>query len=591
VLIYPLMRAPRWVPYSAVAILAAAVYIPTLTFGFVFDDVALVVQNQFLREPWSAARAFTHHFWHGTPGGTGYYRPIVTASFALNGRLLGWGPAGFHLFNVLLHAANVCLLLLLLRRLRLSPFASGMAVCLFAVHQAAAWPVGSVVAQVDLLPAFFILVAWNAWIGPPAVGVEPEAGGTPAGSPAPGRLPWSSALLTGLAFLGALFCKESSVALFGVILIAAIRPARPEPAAGAGVAVPAAPGRAHPRARWLPVASTAAALGLYLAARWLNGIGYPEINEQVNPLSELPPAARFTAALEISGRYLVYLFVPIRFSDPRGHGPTAPPPQVGAGVVLSALLLMTLIAAVIGLWWRRDRLALPAAFALGSFLPASNLLLPIGSLYTQNFLYMPLIGACLVAGELLHRRMPAAAAGPEVKIPPRLWVAGALIVVLGMAAAREASIWRDYESLFRAWTRRFPNYALGYSHLGLALLDGGRPQEAIPSLRRSVALDDRSLETRANLGVALMRTRSDREGLEEALAHCRAAIKPDSDFVNPRVNAGNILLLLLLGRPQEAETEAREAVRIAPDLFPARLNLAEALFRQKPTPPSNSPAW
>jgi len=160
---------------------------------------------------------------------------------------------------------------------------------------------------------------------------------------------------------------------------------------------------------------------------------------------------------------------------------------------------MTLIAAVIGLWWRRDRLALPAAFALGGFLPASNLLLPIASLYAQNFLYMPLIGACLVAGELPHRRMPAAAADPDVKIPPRLWVAGALIGVLGMAAPVAASIWRDHESLFRAWTRQFPNHALAYRHLGLALLEGGRPQDTIPSLRRSVALDDRSVETRANL--------------------------------------------------------------------------------------------
>jgi len=132
--------------------------------------------------------------------------------------------------------------------------------------------------------------------------------------------------------------------------------------------------------------------------------------------------------------------------------------------------------------------------------------------------------------------------------------------------------------LFRAWTRRFPNYALAHGHLGLALLDGGRPQEAIRSLRRSLALDDRSVETQANLGVALLRTRRDREGLEEALAHCRAAITPDSDFVNPRVNSSHILLLL--GRPEEAEAEARAAVRLAPELYAARVNLAEALFRQ-----------
>ncbi len=557
------MREPRWVPYAAVAILAAAVYVHTLAFGFVFDDVWLVVQNQFLREPWSAVRAFGHHFWHGTPFGTGYYRPIVTASFALNGRLLGWGPAGFHLFNVLLHAANSCLLLLLLRRLRLSWFASGVAACLFAVHPAAAWPVGSIVARVDLLPAFFVLLAWNAWVGPSTSGAPGAPEEEPPAGPPPVRRSWPGALLTGAAFLGALFCKESSVAFLGILMMAALRPARSD----------------RPSARWLPVIAAAAALTVYFAARWANGIGYPAINEQVNPLSELSWPSRFIAALEISGRYLLYLVLPVRFHDPHAYGPTAPPPGVTLEVVLSGLLLMTLIAIVTALWWRRDRLALPAAFALGSFLPASNLLLPIASLYAQNFLYLPLIGVCLVAGEVIHRVVRAPAFGPGDKVPVRAWVAGSIVVALGLAAAREATIWRDYESLFRAWTRRFPNYALAHGHLGLALLDGGRAQESIRSLRRSLALDDRSVETQANLGVALLRTRSDREGLEEALAHCRAAIKPDSDFVNPRVNASNILLLL--GRPGEAEAEAREAVRIAPDLYAARVNLAEALFRQK----------
>ena len=32
------MREPRCVPYAAVALLAAAVYVHTLSFGFVFDD-------------------------------------------------------------------------------------------------------------------------------------------------------------------------------------------------------------------------------------------------------------------------------------------------------------------------------------------------------------------------------------------------------------------------------------------------------------------------------------------------------------------------------------------------------------------------
>src|SRR2546422_4137950 len=117
------MKRRSWIPYATIAVLAAGLYLHTVAFDFVFDDLFLIVHNTFLKEPWSPLRAFAHHFWHGTGYGTGYYRPIVVASFALNGRCLGWGPAGFHLINVLLHAINASLLLALARRLALPVWA------------------------------------------------------------------------------------------------------------------------------------------------------------------------------------------------------------------------------------------------------------------------------------------------------------------------------------------------------------------------------------------------------------------------------------------------------------------------------------
>lgn len=553
------MREPPWVPYAAVALLAAAVYVHTLSFGFVFDDQWLVVQNRFLREPWSILTAFQHHFWYGTPFGTGFYRPIVIASLALNGRLFGWGPAGFHAFNVLLHAGNAALVLLLARRLSLSGFAAGLSATLFAVHPIGAWPVGSVVARVDLLPALFILLAWIAW------------------TTRDGGLQRTGVLLTGACFLGALLCKESAAAFLGIMVMAVLRPP-----------VPRIEGRTLPprSVRCLGLAASVGALGIYLVARRINGIGLPSIDQQVNPLAGMPWSSRVIAALALSGRYVLYLLFPLRFADPHDYAPSASPPRVTAGVVLAATALLVWVAAVLVLWWRRDRLALPAAFALGSFLPASNLLRPITSLYAQNFLYLPLIGLCLVTGEIAERVVRRARAGPEpsahgraARIPIRGWVAGAVVVVLGLVAARESLIWRAEEPLFRTWTRRFPNYALAHFNLGLTRLDLGDAATALKSLRRALAIDDRSPQLQAHTAAALLLIRDDREALEEALSHCRKAFQSDPQFVNPRVNAASILLRL--GRPEEAEREAREAVRIAPDLNEARIALAESMFRQE----------
>src|SRR3989454_12637397 len=128
------MGRTRWLPGAAVALLAIGLHLRTLGFEFVFDDLHLIVHNTFLREPWSPLTCFAHDFWHGTPFGAAYYRPIVTASLALNGRLLGWGPARFHVFNVLLHAANAVLLLHLVRRPGYPGGAAFCAAAFFAVH-------------------------------------------------------------------------------------------------------------------------------------------------------------------------------------------------------------------------------------------------------------------------------------------------------------------------------------------------------------------------------------------------------------------------------------------------------------------------
>src|SRR5882762_10425495 len=192
----------RWIHCVAVALLAIGLHFRTVAFDFVFDDQHLIVHNSFLREPWSLLTCFGHDFWHGTPFGAAYYRPLVTFSLALNGRLLGWGPAGFHLFNVLLHAGNALLLLFLARRRGAPQWPAIGAAALFAVHPAAAWAVGSIVARVDLLPVFFLLLAWLRLRAANNGHEERE------GERRPDRVP--QAFWVGMFFLLALLAKESA---------------------------------------------------------------------------------------------------------------------------------------------------------------------------------------------------------------------------------------------------------------------------------------------------------------------------------------------------------------------------------------------
>jgi tetratricopeptide (TPR) repeat protein len=534
-----------------VAVLAAGTHLRTVGFGFVFDDLFLVADNQALREPWAPVKAFGRHFWYGTPFDTGYYRPVVNASLALNGRILGWGPGGFHLVNVLLHAGNAALLLGLLRRFGVALPAAGLAAALFAVHPVAAWPVGSIVARVDLLPALFLLLAWRAYPRP---------------------------IPTGVWFLLALLCKESAVAFIVVPLMGLrlLDEGRPAPSGDAG--------RSERRAT---AVACFVAVVIYLGMRLALGVGLGpgigRVSAVANPLAHLPQPGRLYAALELSGRYLLYLLVPAGLSDPRSYLST-PPPLTGEAIASGAILLAWGGAAFI-LWRSNDRTSVPLAFSLAAFLPASNLLVPIGSLYAQNFLYLPLVGLCLAIGPGLDRLSALYAGSPD---PGRVirWARGAalagslpLLALLAVAAMRESAIWRDGRTLFSTWAERFPHYALAHSRLGIALLDSGDAIGATERLRRAVAMDGRNDEAHYNLGVALLvRSPQDPEALRKALEHSRMALDIDPRLVQARVNASRILRLL--GRHAEAEAEAREALRLEPRLGPARLNLAEALFAQ-----------
>ena len=541
------MKRSSWIPAAAVALLAVALHLRTLGFEFVFDDLHLIVNNSFLREPWSPLTALAHHFWHGTPFGAAYYRPIVTSSLALNGRLVGWGPAGFHLVNLLLHAANAALLLELVRRIGAPVWAASCAAAFFAVHPVAAWPVGSIVARVDLLPTLFVLLAWLAL----------QDGKRPA--------------LAGLFFLLALLSKESAVAFMAVPILGLRRMQDPGPPRDDRFPVTERP-------PWTALLAFGAAAAAWLMMRRLAGLGVliaqGLVDPLTNPLGHLPLPSRLWAALALAGRYILYLVVPARFSDPRNYlDPSTLPSSWAPGVLLSVGALLVWGAGIIFLWLRRDRIALPLAFSLASFLPASNILMPIGSLYAQNFLYMPLLGLSLALGDLLGR-WP----GRSPLLPKPARFAVPVLAILAALSYAETGIWRDGVSLFTAWTARFPHYSLAHSSLGVMLIGRGEAGAAIAPLRQALSITERNPEAHYNLGLALLITEQDRGAREEALSHLRRASELIPDLPPAHVNAAKALLLL--ERPAEAEAEAREALRLAPGLPPAIANLAEALHRQ-----------
>ena len=87
------------------------VFSQTFRYGFVnFDDDSYFFSNYHVR----AGLTWNGLLWAFRTGHASNWHPLTWLSLMLDAQLFGPGPAGPHLTNVLLHAANAVLLFLLL---------------------------------------------------------------------------------------------------------------------------------------------------------------------------------------------------------------------------------------------------------------------------------------------------------------------------------------------------------------------------------------------------------------------------------------------------------------------------------------------
>jgi hypothetical protein len=134
----------------------------SVAFGLIgLDDQDLLADDAaFLRGPVNVLRIFTRSYMHVVDPHHPYFRPLVTASFALDARWPGTSPVAYHATNLLLHACASLLFLGLLRRFAMGIAATAGAL-LFAVHPALAAAVAWIPGRNDSLLTVFVLAAWQ----------------------------------------------------------------------------------------------------------------------------------------------------------------------------------------------------------------------------------------------------------------------------------------------------------------------------------------------------------------------------------------------------------------------------------------------
>lgn len=451
--------SPRW-PLLC-ALVAVFVHWRALGNGFALDDVRLVESNPAIASLAHLPSPFVEPYGNVAGENYGLYRPLTMASFAINRAILGAGPFGFHLVNVLLHAAVAALAWLALKRAGTHYGTALLGGLLFAVLPIHTEAVLNIAGRAELLAALFVLAAWLAH----RRANEAEASAE--------RWRLGAALL----YFGAILSNESAV-LAPVLFFAddVLRGREAAPRRGKLVF-------GYAMASTVMLALRGLALGVHPSAAASIPLDNPAAAAGAWPRVAIAVWVQLKYALLcMAPRHLVsdYSFdaIPVArsFADPR--------------VVAGFGFLAALVTAAVWGWKRSRPVALAVIVWAVFFLPSANLLFPTGTIMAEHLAYLPSLGLCLAIGHFgaafAAREGPAKATRTR-----RIGVAAlAAVVILGFAIRTWIRIpdWKSDLTLAVADVATMPRSAKLQTNAGLFLADAGRVSEAEAHLRRAIEL-------------------------------------------------------------------------------------------------------
>jgi len=491
------------------------VYANTLPNSFAFDDRLYAFQNP----------AVTHFSVRGLfapEKASNVLRPITFATFALNWTLGGERPYGYHLFNILLHAAVTLLLYLVLRKLLESfPEATTVAfvaALLFAVHPIHTEAVAWISARSELLAAGFLLAAWLLHLHD-----------------------WNISALVCLVL--AMMSKESAVAFLPLVLVGDY-----------------ARGKLKPLLRYVWTGGT---IALYLAVFWkLKGgrFGEKSVPFFDNPLASFPAKLRILNAFHIVWKYIGLQIYPATLSCDYSYN----------AILLYANLRHTLLWAVatlllLGLWvwavWtKRSAWVVAGGIYLGGFIATSNFLI-----MGERLASLPSAGFCLLVAliwiELEKGRRTLAGA-----------LLGILVVTLATRTVIRNRDWHDNFTLFSAAVRAVPGSFRAHLNLADEYMHFGRLEAARAEFQTAVAIYPDFPEAINNYGLVEFRLGHDQKArmlFERALS---LNAKGTADYNYIELNLAG--LLMKLGENDQALKILDLLIEEWPGFSPARSDRA-----------------
>ena len=447
----PVMRrASSCMTLSVLALVfltAVAVYTNTLKTGFWLDDALVIASDSRVRdgELW---RLVSEPYWPAAHGSRdALYRPLVSASFAVNWSLSP-DPIGFRLVNLILHAGTSVVVCLWAFSIFDSLLVAAVAGLLFAVHPIHTEPLNLVVGRADLAMSLLGLLALLL------AGKDAQA---PHGSR---TLPVAAAL----CFAGALLCKEQAVTIIGVALLVDAVSISTRAAASRGAWMIARLWRCY--LPWLVLLVVYLGLRILVLGSLSRDPSTISIADNVlaHVERDLAPGqsvwlARWGTPVALFGKALTMSIWPLTLCHDYSYAAIVTVKELDDPRLLLGLAWLVGGGVVaICLARRHSRAVIPVLFFPIAYSVVSNAPVLIGTVFAERLLYLPSAGTCVLAGivaaTLWRGRLGREATGSSSRLGIRRALVAIITVavILGCSARTVARNrqWQSLESLVAA---------------------------------------------------------------------------------------------------------------------------------------------
>jgi len=459
------LTANPWLLAVLLGLATTAIFLPAVRCGFVnWDDGKYVYQNPTVLGGLTldgCRHAFSDVIF-------GYWAPLTILSYQLDATLFGIQPWGFHLTNVLLHAASTVILFVSLVRMTRESWASLAVAAGFGLHPLRVESVVWIAERKDVLSVFFLMLTLLAY--------ERYCRRPDASRYAP---VW-------LGMLASLLCKSTLVTLPVLLLLLDVWPLQRIPLHGGEQ-----PRDERTRSEHYPLLSWRAAiweklplLGLSVAFSVITMVAQDDAIQAEHALPLV--TSRLPNALHAIVWYVWKTFWPVGLRPFYRHAASelSPLAVLACGVAVTAAAL-----AVVKLASRRPSLAVGLAWFGVALLPMLGIVAQSGFAgRADRFTYVPHIGLFMVvvwwAKDMATQR----------RIPWPWQIAGLCAVIAALAATsvRQIPMWKSPDTLWPAMLTQDPSCAMAHMKYANHLVATRRLPAAEPHYRAAIehATDD-----------------------------------------------------------------------------------------------------